>query len=93
MDWQTRFFLIGLMVGTFLLLWVLGRPLLPRVRHWVMAHRHWTETGVSLGMIIWGAGIWYSLIAHDNYSNILAMVMASILIGIGIYFFVRQLLR
>jgi len=81
------------MVGTFLVLWVLGRPLEPKVHHWVKAHRHWTETGVSLGMIIWGAGIWYLLIAHDNYSNIFAMVMASFSIIIGIYFLGRQILR
>ena len=93
MDWQTLFFLIGLMVGTFLVLWVLGRPLAPKVRHWVVTHRHWTQTGVSVGMIIWGAGIWYSLIAHSNYSNIFAIVMASFLVVIGICFLVRQLLR
>ena len=93
MDWQTRFFLIGFMVVTFIVLWVLGRPLQSKLRRGMMVQRRWTEPVFSIGMIIWGAGIWYLLISQDNHSNTLAMVMASLLIVTGIYYLLRQILK
>jgi hypothetical protein len=93
MNWQARFLLIGVMVVTFIVLSVLVRPLMPKYRRWMIAQRHWTEPVFSVGMVIWGAGIWYLMISEDNYSNIPAMVMASSLIGAGVYFLVRQIFK
>ena len=93
MNWQTQLFLIALMVIGYVLLWRLGRPLVPKLGRWLAAHRFWTDTIASLVMIIWGAGIWYLLISQNNYTNTLALVLGSFLIGAGIYFLMRQLLK
>lgn len=90
MDWQTRLLLIGVMVATFIGLWVLGRPLIPGLRRLMRAHRNTADIITSVVMIIGGTGIWYLMIAKHDYTNIIAMVMASFLIATGIYFLVRR---
>jgi hypothetical protein len=93
MDLWTQLFLIALMVITYLIAWKAVRPLVPKLGRWVSSHRSLTEIGFSLVLIVWGAGVWYLIVTKNAYSNIFAIVMASILICAGVYFLAKQLLK
>ena len=93
MDWVASLIILGLMVIGFVFLVRLTRPLSRRFQRWVAAHRSVTEIVGSLVMIVWGASIWYLLISRNNYSNTLAMVMATLLICAGTCFLIIGLLK
>ena len=97
MDWQIANLLIGATAIVFTIvviaMRVRGRPLMPRIIRWVTAHPQLANTIVSLLLIVWGAFVWYLLISKSNYSNMLAMIMASLLICTGIVFLILGILK
>jgi len=45
----------------------------------------------SVIALVWGGGLWFLLIRSRLYSNISAMVMASILVVVGTYYLIKSL--
>lgn len=82
--------LIGLLVLAGIVLAVVKRPITPKIRRWVLAHRSLVETLAPFVFILWGGTIWTLMILKGDFSNVIAMVGASVIILIGVFFFFRR---
>jgi predicted neutral ceramidase superfamily lipid hydrolase len=97
MDWQIGNFLIGSVAIAFtitaIVMRAVGRPLMPRLVRLMTAYPNHTAVVFSILMIVWGGGIWYLLISKNDYSNTLAMIMASLVACTGIGLLIISILR
>lgn len=86
---------INLIIGSLALIgivvWVFKRPIAPKLRRWVLEHRSQVETVAPFVFILWGGTIWALMIVKGDFSNVLAMVGASVIIGTGVFlFFIKR---
>jgi hypothetical protein len=93
MPFGTRLFLIAVMGITAIVGWIALRPLMPKLRQFTLSHKSQVNITFSIICILWGAGVWYLIVVKSAYSNVFAIVMASILVCVGIYSLARRLVR
>jgi hypothetical protein len=93
MPFGTQLFLIAVMAMTAIVGWIVLRPLIPKLTRFTSSHKSQVDITFSIICIIWGAGVWYLIVVKSAYSNVFAIVMASILVCVGLYSLARRLLR
>ena len=78
---------IGLLVIAGIVFSIIKRPIAPKIGRWLIRHQSRLAPFAPFVFILWGGGIWAAMIFKNDYSNIGAMVAASILVCMGIFFF------
>jgi hypothetical protein len=93
MPFGTRLFLIAVMALTAIVGWIALRPLIPKLRRFTSSHKSQVDITFSIICILWGSGVWYLIVVKSAYSNVFAVVMASVLVCVGIYSLARRFVR
>jgi len=90
--WMERYIniLIGLLVIVGVVVMVVKRPIAPKFRRWVLAHKSLVDTVAPFVFILWGGTIWALLILKSDFSNVPAMIVGSVIICIGVFFFFKR---
>ena len=66
------------------------RPNSRRLNRWVLEHKSLIDAAAPFVFILWGGVIWALLILKGDFSKVLTMVMASLLICIGVFFYFKR---
>ena len=82
--------LIGFLVIAGIVVMIVKRPIAPKINRWLVAHRSLIDAVAPFVFILWGGGIWAAMILKNDFSNVTAMIGASVIIGIGIFFFFKR---
>ena len=84
---------IGLLTLAGIALVILKQPRSPKLSRWISEHRSQVETAAPFVFFLWGGVIWAALVYKSEFSNAGAMVAATILICIGVYFFFKRFIK
>ncbi len=82
--------LIGLLTLVGILAVLVIRPNSPRLKRWVSEHKSQVEAVAPFVFLIWGGTIWGLMIFKGDYSNVIAMVMATLIICTAVFFFFKR---
>ena len=82
--------LIGFLAIAGVVVMIVKRPIAPKLSQWLVAHRSFVETVAPFVFILWGGLIWALMILKDDFSNVIAMIAASVIICIGVIFFFKR---
>ena len=82
--------LIGVLGVAGIVVAVLKRPIAPKLSRWLLKHRSVVATVAPFVFILWGGIMWALIILKRDFSNLVAMVGASVIICMGIFFFFKR---
>jgi hypothetical protein len=82
--------LIGLLAIVGVVVMIVKRPIAPKFRRWVLAHKSLVDTVAPFVFILWGGMIWALLILKSDFSNVPAMIVGSVIICMGVFFFFKR---
>ena len=85
--------LVAVMVATFVVVWFASRRLRRGLRQSLVTNKSRTNLIFSIICILWGGAVWFLIISSKRYDNVLAIVMASILVCMGVYSLIKALLK
>ena len=87
---QYAHFVIGLLTLAGIVAVLVIRPNSRRLNRRVLEHKSLVDAVAPFIFILWGGTIWALLILKGDFSNVLAMVMASLLICTGVFFYFKR---
>ena len=82
--------LLGFLGIAGIVVMIVKRPIAPKINRWLVAHRSLVDAVAPFVFILWGGVIWAVMILKSDFSNVPAMIAASVIIGMGIFFFVKR---
>lgn len=87
---QYAHIVIGLLALAGILAIVVIRPRSRRLNRWFSEHKSLVDAVAPFVFILWGGTIWSLLIVKGDFSNVLSMVVASLLICAGVFFYFKR---
>jgi len=82
--------LIGILVIAAIIVVLVKRPLTSKLSRWLLTHRLLVNRVAPFVFIAWGGAIWALMILKGDFSNLIAIVAASVIICIGVFFFFKR---
>lgn len=89
MDWIERYLniLIALLTLVGVVVVIVKRPITPKLTRWGLKHQWLVATLGPFVFFLWGGTIWTLIILKGDFSNVVAMVFASLIICTGVFLF------
>ena len=82
--------LIGLLAIAAIIFVLIKRPNRRTLRRWVLARQPMVDRVASLILVFWGGMIWLLMISKRDFSNVIAIVAASVLVCAGAFFLFKR---
>ena len=88
--WHYINILIGFLAIAGIVVMIVKHPIAPKISRWLMAHRSLVDLVAPFVFVLWGGVIWVALILKRDFTIVIPMIAASVLIGTGIFFFFKR---
>ena len=87
---QYAHIVIGLLALAGIVAILVIHPKSRRLNRWFSEHKSLVDAVAPFVFILWGGAMWALMILKGDFSKVLSMVMASLLICAGVFFYFKR---